>query len=71
MTSDTPESLHVPGQIGTHDREGWRTHQIPGDVCLGCSNPRAGHWVPVTECETALAVYELQQAEMRAIFEKG
>lgn len=58
---------HVPGTIGDRDREGWRTFQTPGDVCLGCSDPAAGRWVPVTQCETALAIYELQQDE----FERG
>lgn len=61
---------HVPGQIGTHDAEGWRTFQTPGDVCLGCSDADAGHWVPVTECGISLAIFELQQAEMRQLHEE-
>lgn len=54
---------HVPGQIGTHDAEGWRTFQIPGDVCLGCSDPNSGHWVPVSQCEIALATLDADQAD--------
>jgi hypothetical protein len=54
---------HIPGQVGTHDAEGWRTHTTPGDVCLGCSDADAGRWVPVSECPTALATYELERSE--------
>jgi len=57
------DSLHIPGEIGTHDSEGWRTFQIPGDVCLGCSNPRTGLWVPVNMCPIALTKYTLDEAE--------
>ena len=49
---------HVPIQIGTHDAEGYRTHAVPADVCLGCSDPSAGRWVPVSQCASALAVLE-------------
>lgn len=52
---------HRPGQIGTHDREGWRTHSIPGDVCLGCSDVETGRWVPVNQCPAALALYEQER----------
>jgi len=49
---------HRPHQIGTHDAEGFRTHSIPGDVCLGCSDPGAGRWVPISQCPRALAVLD-------------
>lgn len=62
---------HVPYQIGTHNREGWRTFQTPGDVCLGCSDPDAGRWVAVSECGTALAIFELQRAELDQLYEEG
>lgn len=48
---------HVPYQIGTHDTEGWRTFQTPGDVCLGCSDPNSGRWVAVSECSTAWRLF--------------
>lgn len=51
---------HAPTQIGTHDREGWRTHMVPGDVCAGCSDAEAGHWVPISQCPQALAIYEAE-----------
>lgn len=54
---------HVPYQIGTRDDEGWRTHAIPGDVCLGCSNPCAGRWVPVSQCPAALAKLNADDAD--------
>lgn len=56
---------HVPYQIGTHDREGWRTFQTPGDVCLGCSDPDSGRWVAVSECDTALALFEAEERHFR------
>lgn len=49
---------HVPVQIGTHDPEGHRTHTIPGDVCLGCSEPSVGRWVPVSQCPRAMAALD-------------
>lgn len=55
-------TTHQPGQIGTHDAEGWRTHQTPGDVCLTCSDAEAGHWVPVSACPEALAVLDAEHA---------
>lgn len=58
---------HVPGQVGTHDAEGFRTHMIPGDVCLGCSDLDAGRWVAVSECPTALRVYERREAEIERL----
>lgn len=57
------DAQHVPGQIGTHDSEGWRTFQTPGDVCLGCSDAEQGYWVPVTECGTALTIFTLRELE--------
>lgn len=51
-------STHVWRRIGTHDAEGWRTFQRPGDVCLGCSDPEAGHWVPISECRPAMLDYQ-------------
>lgn len=57
---------HVPYQIGTHDSEGYRTFQTPGDVCLGCSDLDSGRWVAVSECDVASAVYESQRTEYLA-----
>lgn len=54
---------HIPHQIGARDREGWRTFQTPGDVCLGCSDPEAGRWVAVSECGPALAIFALNELE--------
>lgn len=31
-------------------------HGTPGEVCMACSNPDQGLWVPVTECGEAAAV---------------
>lgn len=59
-----PPVEHKPMQIGTHDREGWRTHSIPGDVCAGCSDPDSGRWVPISQCMEALAAYEAERAEL-------
>lgn len=56
---------HEPGQIGTHDAEGWRTHTTPGDVCLTCSNAETGLWVPVSACPDALATLDAQEQEQR------
>lgn len=53
MSDETRVRRHVPYQIGTHDREGWRTREVPSDVCLGCSDPCAGRWVPVNDCPDA------------------
>lgn len=47
------------------------TFQTPGDVCLGCSDPDAGRWVAASECETALAIFELQRAELDQLYEEG
>jgi hypothetical protein len=33
----------------------WRT-QTPGEVCLGCSDPQSGIWVPVSFCPQARAL---------------
>lgn len=46
---------HVPAQVGAYDRDGRRTFQTPGDVCLGCSDPDQGLWVPVSACAEARA----------------
>jgi hypothetical protein len=55
---------HVPGCVGDRDRDGWRTFETPGDVCLGCSDVEAGHWVPVSDCPTALAIFEFREADL-------
>lgn len=60
MPSSQP-AVHRPFQIGTHDGEGFRTHTIPGDVCLDCSTPRMGHWVPISQCSQALAALDADQ----------
>lgn len=44
---------HIPVQIGRYDADGYRSFQTPGDVCIGCSDPDTGVWVPVSECELA------------------
>lgn len=54
---------HVPIQIGTHDRNGWRTHAVPGDVCAGCSDSQAGRWVPVSQCPEAMTALKAMEAE--------
>lgn len=54
---------HVPTQIGTHDAEGHRTHTIPGDVCLGCSDPASGRWVPISQCPKAMAALDATEQE--------
>lgn len=59
MTEGEP-LRHSPIQIGTHDAEGYRTHAIPGDVCLDCSSPVAGRWVPVSQCPQALATLDAE-----------
>lgn len=51
---------HVPMQIGAHDRDGWRTHMPPGDVCAACSNSETGLWVPISQCAQAMAAYEAE-----------
>jgi hypothetical protein len=56
-----PPAQHRPHQIGTHDGEGYRTHTIPGDVCLDCSDPAAGRWVPISQCPRALAALDDEQ----------
>jgi hypothetical protein len=57
---------HVPWQVGTRDAEGWRTFQTPGDVCLGCSDPEAGRWVPVIDCDVALALFTADERQFDA-----
>lgn len=49
---------HLPVQIGTHNEDGSRTFSPPGEVCLGCSDPDAGRWVPVNQCPVAMAQVE-------------
>lgn len=53
---------HVPFQVGTHDAEGFRTHEVPADVCAGCSDPASGLWVPVSQCPPALAALDAEEA---------
>lgn len=48
---------HTYGEIGTRDEEGRRTFGAPGDVCMGCSVPERGLWVPVSFCAAALDDY--------------
>lgn len=64
--TDSEKAEHVPGQIGTHDAEGYRTHAPPGDVCVACSDSSVGHWVPVSQCALALAAFERQEREFEA-----
>lgn len=42
---------HKPSLITLGDR-----HTVPGEVCMGCSDPDNGVWVPVLECEEARAL---------------
>lgn len=49
---------HTWMQIGTLDNEGMRTHSIPGDVCVECSDAKVGRWVPVSQCVSALKAWE-------------
>lgn len=51
---------HTWTQIGTVDAEGFRTHTIPGDVCVECSNFSEGRYVPVSQCPSALTAWELE-----------
>lgn len=64
---------HVPSQIGTHDAEGFRTHMTPGDVCLGCSDPASGRWVPVSQCPQAMAALDTedQARDLNALCPNG
>ncbi len=48
---------HRAVQIGTRDKEGFRTHCTPGDICLACSNWETGLMVPVSQCPLALDDY--------------
>lgn len=59
-------SPHVPIQLGTHDRDGYRTHAIPGDACHGCSDPLTGRWVPISDCPEALAALDRDEHELTA-----
>lgn len=54
---------HTPIQLGTHDSEGWRTFQTPGDACAGCSNRATGLWVPVSQCPEAMAALKAMEIE--------
>lgn len=47
---------HGSTQIGTRDDTGRRTNQTPGDVCVECSDPETGRWVPVSFCQLQPAV---------------
>jgi hypothetical protein len=42
---------HTSTFIGTHDDEGQRTFAPPGEVCVECSDPAEGRWVPVSFCD--------------------
>jgi hypothetical protein len=44
---------HRVGWIGDRDAEGNRTFGGIGEVCLGCSDPVAGRWVPRSFCSVA------------------
>lgn len=33
-------------------------HSVPGEVCMCCSDPENGVWVPVTECDEARELME-------------
>lgn len=55
---------HTWMEIGTLDNEGMRTHMIPGDVCVECSDMRIGKWVPVSQCASALAAWEKEHEEL-------
>lgn len=57
-------SAHTWMEIGTLDNEGMRTHAIPGDVCVGCSDADVGRWVPVSQCPRALMQWEADHAEI-------
>lgn len=50
-------------QIGTTDSEGFRTHTTPGDVCVECSAPSIGKWVPVSQCKAAMITWEQDHQE--------
>lgn len=54
---------HIPYDVTPkYDSEGWRTHMPPGHVCLGCSDPWEGRWVPIGQCPEALVMLETEEA---------
>lgn len=62
LMSEADQALHLPGEIGTRDREGYRTFAPPGDVCMGCSDSRTGRWVPVSQCGLAMTAFDKDSA---------
>jgi hypothetical protein len=53
---------HVPEVIDfERDRTGTRG-SVPGEVCLACSDPEAGRWVPASQCPQARAVMDKEAA---------
>lgn len=48
---------HEAVQIGTLDKNGYRSFQTPGDVCAACSDWEGGRMVPVAWCPEALDDY--------------
>jgi hypothetical protein len=57
---DPDPAAHRPAQIGRYDADGHRTFAPPGEVCVGCSNPTGGRWVPVSDCPIALAKWQVE-----------
>jgi hypothetical protein len=58
-------NTHAWTQIGTIDAEGMRTHAIPGDICVECSDA-TGFLVPVSQCPPALVAWEADHAALDA-----
>jgi len=52
-TTTLPAEAHRPALITWGEK-----HSVPGEVCMGCSDPDNGVWVPVMECEEARALME-------------
>lgn len=50
--SEAEQAEHLPGEITN-----WN-HAPHGDVCMGCSDPHAGRWVPVSRCGLAMTAFE-------------
>lgn len=50
--TDADKALHLPGEIGNTNPDGtpMSRHAPPGDVCMGCSDPHVGRWVPLSQC---------------------
>lgn len=53
-------AAHTPEVIDFERAHSGLRGTTPGEVCLACSDPEAGRWVPASFCPQARAVMEAE-----------